>query len=114
MILASALATSVFLTYSHLVTFALPSFPRGNPALALSLSSPSVNFHMNANDLANSTPKTSTFGINVQTNNQTGYTLSLSNSDEDTSLRGSNATNTTTFSSISTSIASPSAFLPNT
>ena len=25
------------------------------------------------------------FGINVQTNNQTGYTLSLSNSDEDTS-----------------------------
>lgn len=93
--------TSVLLTLNHSEPiFATPQAPSSPITLSLSLSTNDLQMNMD-NQF-----KTSSLTVNVKTNNPTGYTLSLSDTDEDTKLASIDSTNTAYFSSIVTNATS--------
>lgn len=106
---SSFLISSTFFNSS---VSALPSSPTQVPTLSLSLSTSSSDFRFNSADLASNAFKTNSVSARVITDNITGYTLSFSDSDEDTSLSGS-LTNPFMISSI-TSNTNATNFMSNT
>lgn len=72
----------------------------------LSASVDQANLQVNGNQVINSTDQTKEIPLrlNVETNNKTGYTATISSSSENTSLVSSNPTNTNQISSISSNL----------
>lgn len=72
----------------------------------LSASVDQANLQVNGNQVINSTDKTKEIPLrlNVETNNRTGYTTTISSSSENTSLVNSNPTSTNQISSISSNL----------
>ena len=73
----------------------------------LSVSVGQANLQVNGNQVINSTDKTKEIPLrlNVETNNRTGYTTTISSSSENTSLVNSNPTSTNQISSISSNLS---------
>lgn len=72
-----------------------------NPSLSMTVDT-ATNIHFNTTDLNNSAFKSQAFAVKVTTDCRTGYTMSLSDSDEDTDLKSTNPLNTTNITSIAT------------
>lgn len=72
-----------------------------NPSLSMTVDT-ATNIHFNTTDLNNSAFKSQAFAVKVTTDCRTGYTMSLSDSDEDTDLKSANPLNTTNITSIAT------------
>ena len=89
-----------------LISFSNLIFSNNTSALftpTLSASVDQANLQVNGNQVINSQNQTKELQlrINIDTNNRTGYTATISSSSENTSLTNSNSTSTNQISSIS-------------
>lgn len=84
-ILALTAIFSMFTLFPQTKVSAAPSSPT-NPSLSITVDT-ATNIHFNATDLNNSAFKSQAFGVKVTTDCRTGYTISLSDQDEDTDLK---------------------------
>ena len=102
-ILALTAIFSMFTLFPQTKVSAAPSSPT-NPSLSITVDT-AANIHFNATDLNNSAFKSQAFGVKVTTDCRTGYTISLSDQDEDTNLKSANPLNTTNITSITADTA---------
>lgn len=102
-ILALTAIFSMFTLFPQTKVSAAPSSPT-NPSLSITVDT-AANIHFNATDLNNSAFKSQAFGVKVTTDCRTGYTISLSDQDEDTDLKSANPLNTTNITSIAADTA---------
>lgn len=91
------------ISFSNLI-FSNNAFAIFVPTLSASVDQ--ANLQVNGNQVINSTDKTKEIPLrlNVETNNRTGYTTTISSSSENTSLVNSNPTSTNQISSISSNL----------
>ena len=102
-ILALTAIFSMITLFPQTKVSAAPSSPT-NPSLSITVDT-AANIHFNATDLNNSAFKSQAFGVKVTTDCRTGYTISLSDQDEDTNLKSANPLNTTNITSITADTA---------
>ena len=102
-ILALTAIFSMFTLFPQTKVSAAPSSPT-NPSLSITVDT-AANIHFNATDLNNSAFKSQAFGVKVTTDCRTGYTISLSDQDEDTDLKSANPLNTINIASITADTA---------
>ena len=94
----------VLISFSNLI-FTNNTFALFVPTLSASVDR--ANLQVNGNQVINSTDKTTEMPLrlNVETNNKTGYTVTISSSSENTSLVNSNPASTNQISSIASNSA---------
>ena len=84
----------IIYTSSEKSTFAAPGIPAPIPTLTQTISTTSINFSFNSNDLRTSATKILSTNVKPRTNNVTGLTTTISSIDEDTSLNSTDPANT--------------------
>lgn len=100
LIIATLIFGAIIYISSEKSTFAAPGTPSQAPTLTQTISTTSINFSFNSNDLRTSATKILSTDVKPRTNNVTGLTTTISSIDEDTSLNSTDPANTDRIASI--------------
>ena len=94
LIITTLIFGAIIYTSSEKSTFAAPGTSVSTPTLTQTISTTSINFSLNSNDLRTSATKILSTDVKPRTNNVTGLTTTISSIDEDTSLNSTDPANT--------------------